>query len=220
MKVNIIIMVTLKLDAKNENKLLVKCEKILRSGGIVISPADTVYGILGDAKNAEAIKKIFSMKNRPQEKAFPIFVKSIAEARKYAYISDIKAKFLASVWPGPVTAVFQHKEKLPKILAGGLSTIGIRIPNHPFLCKLLARLDFPLAQTSANIAGQPSAKNLGEIKKYFGKSKIKPDLVIDGGQIHGEQSTVIDFTGNESIVLRTGLVSKSELDRLLTHVRL
>ncbi len=239
-------------------KVLSQTERILRSGGIVISPTDTVYGILGDATNAEAIKKMFALKQRPQEKAFPIFVKDIATARKYAYISDAKAKFLEKAWLAPLeisrpkaaaaaptggrisngaralTVVFQHKEKLPKILVGGLGTIGIRIPDHEFLLKLLARLDFPLAQTSANVSGKPPAKTTKEIKIYFNDScgRIRvagvkgggalfacPDLLIDGGEINGKPSTVIDFTGKEPIVLRAGLLSKSELDRLLNSVR-
>lgn len=208
-----------KFSVKSEIKLLAKCEKILRSGGIIISPTDTVYGILGDATNAETIKKIFAMKQRPQEKAFPIFVKDIATARKYAYISDEKARFLEKVWPGAVTVVFQRKEKLPPVLTGGFGTIGIRIPDHEFLLKLLARLDFPLAQTSANVSGFPSAKSGGEAKRYFEKSKIKPDLVIDVGESKSEQSTIIDFTQKEPIILRTGLMSKLELDRFLDSMR-
>ncbi len=208
-----------KLTERNFEKVLSGAERILRSGGIVISPTDTVYGILGDATNTEAIKKMFALKQRPQEKAFPIFVKSIPEARKYAYISDAKAKFLEKVWPGPVTIVFQHKEKLPKVLTSGLATIGIRIPDHPLLLKLLARLNFPLVQTSANVSGLPPAKSIDEVRQYFGKSKIKPNLIIDGGEIKGEQSTVIDFTSNEPIVLRTGFISGKELDLLLDSVR-
>lgn len=212
-------MIVSRLNVKSEIKLLAKCEKILRSGGIVISSTDTVYGILGDATSAGAIKKIFALKQRPQEKALPIFVRSIAEAREYAYISDAKAKFLEKVWPGAVTVVFQHKEKLPKVLTGGLGTIGIRIPDHYFLHALLARLDFPLAQTSANVSGLPPARSLVEVKKYFIKAKIKPDFVIDGGEIQGEQSMIIDFTSSGPIILRSGLTSKSELDRLLNSMR-
>lgn len=212
-------MMIVKLNQNNYIKALSLAERILRSGGIVIAPTDTVYGILGDATNAGVIRKMFEMKQRSQEKAFPIFVKDIATARKYAYISDVKAKFLEKVWPGPVTVVFQKKDKLSKTLTGGRDTIGIRIPDHEFLRTLLARLDFPLAQTSANISDKPPAKNITEIKKYFGKAKVKPDLVIDGGEILGEQSTVIDFTGKNLIVLRTGLISRKELDLLLSFVR-
>lgn len=205
------------LQQGSYSKILSQAERILRSGGIVIAPTDTVYGILGNATKAEVIKKIFATKKRPHGKALPIFVKDIIAARRYAYISDAKAKFLEKVWPGPITAIFYHKEKLPKILTGGKDSIGIRIPNHLFLKELLARLDFPLVQTSANFSGFPSAKNMSEVKQYFGKSKIKPDLCIDGGEISGKQSTVADFTRKEPIILRTGLVSRAELDRLFNN---
>lgn len=235
---------TVKLQLGSYSKILSQAERILRSGGIVIVPTDTVYGILGDATKAEVIKKIFAIKKRPGEKVFPIFVRDIAAARRYAYISDAKAKFLEKVWPGPITVIFYHKEKLPKILTGGKDTLGIRIPNHFFVKKLLARLDFPLVQTSANFSGLPPAKSMSEVKQYFEKSKInphtfrgniklrekdlrprgiregvgiKPDLCIDGGEIGGRQSTVVDFTRKESIILRTGLVSRAELDRLFNN---
>ncbi|QQG44962.1 MAG: threonylcarbamoyl-AMP synthase [Candidatus Sungiibacteriota bacterium] len=203
------------MSEKNFRKVLSLTEKILLSGGVLIGPTDTVYGIFGDATKSEVIKKMFAMKKRPEEKAFPIFVKDVAAARKYVYISDAKTKFLEKVWPGPVTAVFHHKEKLPKILTKEFDTLGIRIPSHPFLLELLSRLDFPLAQTSANISGKPPAKNTSTIKRYFEKEKVKPDLVVDGGELSGRPSAVVDFSGTGPILLRSGLVDKRELDRIL-----
>ena len=193
-----------------------QAEAILSSGGVVISPTDTVYGILGSAANESAVSKMFALKNRPAQKAFPVFVRDSAMARHYAYISDAKAKFLERVWPEPVTVVFNHKEKLPKVLTDRLDTIGLRMPHDPFLAELLKRVDAPLAQTSANISNEPPAENIEQIKHYFEKSKIQPDLVIDRGVLHGKPSTVIDFTGNEPIILRTGVVSKEELDRIIS----
>lgn len=236
-------MKTAKLTENSFKKILSAVERVLKSGGVVAVPTDTVYGLIGDATKAEVIKKIFAMKERTVGKALPIFVKSVADARKYAYISDAKAKFLEKAWPapletarpqgpsgaqaragsltgpGPVTAVFHHKEKLPKVLTGGQDTIGVRIPNHPFLLELLSRLDFPLAQTSANISGMPAARSAKNVKIYFGKAKTKPDLAIDGGELEGKPSTVIDFTGKEPVILRTGLVSRAELDKILDSVR-
>lgn len=194
-------------------------ERTLLSGGIVISPTDTVYGILGDATDEEAIKKIFALKKRLKEKAFPIFVKDIAAARKLVYISDAKTKFLEKVWPGPVTVVLHHKDKLPPVLTGGSPTMGIRIPDHDFLLKLLVKLPFPLVQTSANISGKPAAKNLPEIKNYFATELMASDLIIDAGEINSSQSMVIDFTGDRPLVLRTGILSPVELDQLLNYVR-
>lgn len=182
----------------------------------MVAPSDTVYGILGDATKPDVIKKIFALKQRPQEKALPIFVKDIAAARRVAYISDAKAKFLEKVWPGPVTVVFHHKGKLPKVLTGGKDTIGIRIPKHEFLLKLLARLDFSLVQTSVNISGKPPARNPQEYN-LMRRRLVK--LVINGGKLESKSSTVIDFTGKEPMILRTGLVSKEELAQYINFDR-
>lgn len=207
-------MKTIKLTKDLRKDALSQTERILRSGGVVVGPTDTVYGIFCDATNEAAIKNIFALKQRPEEKVLPIFVKDIATARQYAYISDDKAKFLEKVWPGPVTVVFQKKEKLPKILTGGPDTIGIRIPNHPFMLELLSRLDFPLAQTSANISGQTPVKRTKEFINDLTRQRLI-NIIIDGGELAGQASTVIDFTGNEPLVLRSGLVTKQELDRLM-----
>lgn len=236
-------MKVVKLTHQNQKKILSQTERILSSGKVVIVPTDTVYGIIGDASNPEAVKKIFALKQRPQDKAFPIFVKNVNEARKIAYISDKKAEFLEKIWPAPLeisrpkaadatpsvgrisngaralTVIFQHKEKLPKVLTGGKDTIGIRIPNHSLLLELLSRLDFPLAQTSANIFGKPIAKNIKEIKEYFGRAEAKPDLIIDGGEVAGKSSTVIDYTGKEPMILRTGVITREKLDQVLESVK-
>ena len=207
---------TVRLNKASYGKVLSAAQRTLRWGGTVVAPTDTVYGILGDATKTEVIKKIFAMKGRPKQKALPIFVKDIAAARKYAYISDAKTKFLERIWPGPITVVFNHKEKLPKVLAGKEDTIAIRIPKHPLILELSARLDFPLVQTSANISNKPPAKDMKEIKSYFSKARVKPNLVISSGKITGQSSTVIDYTGKEPIILRTGPMSRTELDRMLS----
>lgn len=199
----------------NKFPILFETEQILRSGNIVVAPTDTVYGILGDATNELVIKKIFALKKRSMEKAFPIFIKDITFARKLAYVSDAKAQFLESVWPGSTTVVFHHKEKLPKLLTGGLETLGMRIPKYPFLQELLQKIDFPLVQTSANISDRVPAKNIAEVQEYFAESEIKPDLVVDGGQIEGSPSAVINFTGSTPTILRSGHLSLEELNRML-----
>lgn len=203
------------LNGENTDAVLAETEAMIRSGEVAAVPTDTVYGLVCDARNDGAVRRMFAIKKRPQEKAFPIFVKDIATARRYAYISDVKAKFLEKVWPGPVTVVFQHKEKLPPVLTGSKQTLGIRIPDHPFLLELLGCLDFPLAQTSANILDKPAAKTAAEAAQYFTDEKEQPDLVIDGGQVKGTSSTAVDFTGNQPIILRAGPVTKSDLDVLL-----
>ena len=194
---------------------LIRVEEILRAGGVAIVPTDTVYGIIADATNEEAVKKVFLLKQRPLEKSLPVFVKDIAMARWFAYISDSKAQFLERIWPGDVTIVFHHKEKFPSILTGGGDTIALRIPNHKFLLQLLTQLDRPIVQSSANIAGFPPAKNIEELRMYFSSRDPQPDLVVDAGMIQGNASTILDFTHSDLRVVRTGLITKEELDRIL-----
>ncbi|TSC78115.1 MAG: tRNA threonylcarbamoyladenosine biosynthesis protein [Parcubacteria group bacterium Gr01-1014_33] len=204
-----------RLNEHTYQETLSGAKETLSSGGVMVAPTDTIYGILGDARNEEAIKKIFALKKRPSEKVFPIFVRDIPVARTLAYISDAKSRFLERIWPGQVTVLFHHKENLPPVLTGGSDKIGIRIPDYPWLLELLQKLDFPLVQTSANISNESPAKDIEEIKKYFDDIAFQPDLVIDAGEIKGASSTVVDFSGREAIVLRSGLVSKEELDRIL-----
>lgn len=194
---------------------LIRSVAVLRAGGVVVAPTDTVYGLLCDGANAAAVEKMFAIKHRSREKAFPIFARDIAAARQYAYIADAKAKFLEKIWPGAVTAVFHHKEKLPVALTGGRDTIGMRIPDHPFIMALLAKMDTPLAQTSANISDASPAHTAAEAAAYFEGQEIKPDLIVDGGTVSGVASTVVDCTGVAPLILRSGVVSKSDIDRLL-----
>lgn len=207
------------LTPENIEEIISQCERILTAGGIVITPTDTIYGIVGRADRYSAVKKIFALKKRPAQKAFPIFVKSVREARKFAYISDKKTDVLEKIWPGGVSVVFHHKEKLPRTLVGGSDTLGIRIPNYPFLLTLLNRLKFPLTQTSANVSGKPPARNLRDLEEYFGASGIPIDLAIDAGNLDGKQSTVLNFTKNEPTVLRMGIIAREELDGMLRRLR-
>ncbi len=200
----------------SQDKLCSRVTEMIRQGAVIAGPSDTVYGLFADATSEQAIRKMFAIKKRPEEKAFPIWVKDIVTARKFAYISDAKVRFLEKVWPGQVTVVFQHKEKLPQVLTGGKDTIGIRIPNHPFLLDLLKRLDTPLAQTSANVSGKPPAKTAQGAIAYFEEQEHQPDLVIDGGEVAGIASTVIDFTGKDPLILRMGMMTKRELDEIIS----
>lgn len=211
-------METAVLQENTQAYLLMRAASILKSGGIIVCPTDTVYGILCDATKEQAIEKIFALKKRANGKALPVFVRDIPMARRYAYISDEKAKFLERVWPGAVTILFDHKEKLPTILTGGSSKIGMRIPDSAYLLELLSRCDFPVAQTSANISGAVSAKNVFEIRGYFTDISCQPDLVIDGGEIENSPSAVCDFTGPKPIIARTGMITKTQLDELLGGV--
>ena len=196
-----------------------RAEAVIKDGGLVVAPTDTVYGIMGDATQATVIERLYELKQRPHEKAFPVFVRDIAMARWFAYISDVKAQFLTTIWPGPVTAIFHHKEKLPPILTVSGDTIGLRMPNAPFIRSLLNRLQIPLVQSSANISGSNPATTVEDIMSLFDTQEQKPDLVIDGGEIKGASSSVIDFTANEPRLIRSGLMNKNEFELLCVRLK-
>lgn len=199
-------------------KALEKSVSVITNGGFVVIPTDTVYGIVGDATQAKTIERLFALKARPKEKAFPVFVRDIAMARRLAYISDAKARFLEHIWPGALTVIFYHKEKLPSVITAGKNTIAMRIPQSVFALVLLDRIDIPLVQSSANISGMPAAKNSEDIIASFANQKQKPDLVIDGGEIMGMPSTIIDFTANQPRLVRSGVMTKEDIDLLFQNL--
>ena len=204
-------MITVSIDEKNAVE---KTIGVIASGGLAVLPTDTVYGIVGDATKEHVILNLFLFKKRSKKKPFSIFVRDITMARRYAYISDSKAKFLEKIWPGGIIALMHHKEKLPSVLTAGGDSIGIRIPDHPFLREILSHIDYPLIQTSANFSGDTPACDGKDAKNYFQRLKIKPELIIDGGKTFRATSAVIDLTKEIPLILRTGLMSKRELDRM------
>lgn len=206
---------TIALGELTRASALLRARTLIRQGSVVAVPTDTVYGLVADAANEDAVEKVFRIKGRSRAKALGVFVKDIPAARRIAYISDAKARFLNRIWPGPVTVVFKHKEKFSARLTGGGDTIGIRIPDYPFLASLLARLDTALVQTSANAAGMPPAMSADQVKTYFQNERDRPDLIIDGLTLRGTPSSVVDFTGARPLISRAGPISKSDLDAMI-----
>lgn len=203
---------------KNQEQALDKAEAVIKKGGLVAVPTDTVYGIIGDATNKDVVKLLYELKQRPKEKAFPVFVRDIAMARWFAYISDAKAKFLERVWPGGVSIVFHHKEKLPRNVTAGSDTIALRVPDHVLLSAILARTGIPLVQSSANISGMPPATTAQEVIALFEQQKEKPVLIIDGEETPGTPSLIIDLTTNSPRIIRGGSMNKKRFDMLVKEL--
>jgi L-threonylcarbamoyladenylate synthase len=196
---------TLKVSSQKLKNIIQETAKFLKEGNIIISPTDTVYGLLCDATNKKAVEKIFRIKKRPKAKPIPIFVKDIKMAKKLAFVDKKKEKFLKKVWPGKVTVVLKRKQNcgLPKIIFSKEKTIGLRIPNYNLINTLLKKLSIPLTATSANISGKLASIRIKEIKKQFKKEKEKPDLILDAGNLKFSlPSIVIDLTGKKIKILR------------------
>lgn len=198
--------------------VLFEAVKAVKAGKVIVYPTDTVYGIGGNGLDVKLAQKIYRIKKHPLEKAMILIVRDIAMARKCAYIDLWTEGVLADLWPGPVTVVLHKKDSVPDEIAGGRETIALRLPNFRFVNELMRQVDFPLIFTSANISGDPSQpKILGRFLEALQGEKVKPDLVIDAGELPaGEPSTVIDLTDRKNpVVVRRGILSRDKLEQLL-----
>lgn len=186
---------------------------VLKYGGVIVYPTDTLYGLGGNALNVVAIERVFKIKQRNLSKPLPIIVKNMLWANELAYITGKNEKFLKKAWPGKVTAVLPKKNIVPAILTSGANSIGVRIPDHQFVDKLLGQFGYPLISTSANISGEEPTNDINEIIEIFSKSQIRPDLIIDVGILpKSEPSMIVDLTSDKPKILR---ISPTKPDKLL-----
>ena len=185
----------LKVDQRNLKTIVKITVKSIKQGEVVVCPTDTVYGLLADATNEKAIKKLLKIKKRRTQKPIPIFVKDLKTAKRLAQINKNQEKFLRKVWPGKVTTVLKRKNKLPKILFTERKTIGLRIPKYKLVQDLFKKLNCPLTGTSANISGKSPSGNFKEVVLQFKGKKYQPDFIVDAGNLKpGKPSTVLDLT--------------------------
>lgn len=183
-------------------------QDILKQGGLVAFPTDTVYGLGVPAFNGKAIESIYWAKNRPLEKSIPILIGELDDLLKVAINIPEKAlKLAACFWPGPLTLVVQKRPELPEQVSAS-QTVGARVPDHSIARQLLIQVG-PMAVTSANISGQASPSTADEVLSQL-SGRI--GLVLDGGKTPGGiPSTVVDCTGIELRILREGPISKDEI---------
>ncbi len=192
---------------------------LLRAGGIVALPTDTVYGIAADLALPDAIERLFAAKQRPPEKAVAVLLADAEQAAELGEVSPAAAVLAQRFWPGGLTLVLpvRPQARLPRILADGTPTIGVRVPDHATPRALAGALG-PLPTTSANRSGEPDARDAGEILERLGESLA---LVIDGGPIRGgPSSTVVDCTLDWPSILRDGAIPSATIAAALTEAGL
>jgi L-threonylcarbamoyladenylate synthase len=180
----------------------------LKQGGLVAFPTDTVYGLGALAFDPISIERLYAVKGRESSKAIPILICDMRELSQVAASTDSRPRRLAErFWPGPLTLVVPRHPSLPEVLTP-YPTVGVRMPDHPVALAFIKRTG-PLAVTSANLSGQPSATTAGEVLAYL-RGRI--DLVLDGGPTPGGiPSTVVDCSGPELAILRQGPITLEEL---------
>ncbi len=188
---------------------------ILKSGGLVAFPTDTVYGLGCLALDGKAVESIYIAKDRPAEKAIPILIGEIMDTIKVALDFPQSARLLAfRFWPGPLTCILPKKPTLPEAVSA-TPTVGIRIPDQGF-ARVLLRAAGPMAVTSANISGRPSPSTAKEV---YAQLKGRIPLIIDGGTTPGGvPSTVVDCTTKEIKILREGPISEDEIRHTLQNI--
>jgi len=186
---------------------------VIKRGGVIVFPTDTVYGLGADATNEGAVKKIFKIKKRPEDKPVPLLISDLEMAKKLSYFDKKTEEILLSVWPGSITVLLQAKGGiLPWLITAGRQTIGLRIPDYKIAHFLAVKCGVPLVATSANMSGKPASNKISEVIAQFEKASYKPDLILDAGDLkHSEPSTVLDLSKGKPIISRVGLVNKKKL---------
>lgn len=193
---------------------------IMRGGGLVAVPTETVYGLAGNGLDEKAVAEIYEVKGRPEVKPLSLMVHDAASMERYCEIVPPQAYTLAKkFWPGPLTIVMKAKPCVPEIVRAGGETVGLRCPDHPLTLELLEKSGVPFAAPSANPSGEPSPKNADSVLKYF-DGKI--DAVLDGGECGiGCESTLIDLSRTPYRILRQGALPADEIaDALVDSMKI
>lgn len=190
--------------------------KIIKEGGIVIFPTETVYGIGTNGLDKEAIKKLYEVKQRPLNKPISLLVSNIEMVNQVAKnISKLEYKIMQNFFPGPLTIILEKKDIVPDILTANTNTVGIRMPSGEIARKLIEYAGVPIATPSANISGKPSGTNIKDIQKDF---EGKVDYFIDNGESKlGIPSTIVRVINNEVHILRHGSISKEEINNIVKN---
>jgi L-threonylcarbamoyladenylate synthase len=208
-----------RVSENNFDAVLNEAAAIIRSGGTIAFPTETVYGLGADGLNPEAVRKIFEAKERPPGNPLSLLVHSREDVKKVAKNIPEKAfKLMDIFWPGPLTIVLEKNDAVPQITSGNLPSIGVRMPDHRIALELVKRAGTPLAAPSANLSGRPSPSLATHVVADL-TGRI--DAIIDGGEAAiGLESTVIDTTVEPPVVLRPGAVGIKELEEIIGKVRL
>jgi L-threonylcarbamoyladenylate synthase len=183
---------------------------ILRQGGIVAYPTDTVYGLGASMSIPCAVQRVFQAKQRPQDMALPLLVANVSQIAELAgQVTPVARRLIDSFLPGALTIVLPASGTVPDIVTAGGNTVALRIPDHPVPIALIEGIGTPLVGTSANVSGESSPLTAAEVRSQFDD---EIDIIIDeGGHCAGRESTIVDLTGETPVILREGAISTEAL---------
>lgn len=208
----------LKINSEEfQSSQLEEAATILKNGGLVAFPTETVYGLGADGLNKEASSKIYSAKGRPSDNPLILHIAHLDALKELTSdCPEIGYKLAEAFWPGPLTMIFNKSEKVPLSTTGGLNTVAIRMPSHPIAYELIRQSGVYIAAPSANISGRPSPTRAEHVIEDM-DGRI--DMIIDGGEVNiGLESTIIDITGPVPTILRPGYITASMVEEITGKV--
>lgn len=207
-----------RVDSNRPDRDIVrKCATIVRAGGLVAFPTETVYGLGADARSSEAVTNIFAAKGRPSDNPLIVHTADAEQAFALArHVPYIALELARRFWPGPLTLILHKADGLPGQTTAGLDTFGVRVPSHPVALMLLSEAKVPIAAPSANASGKPSPTCANHvIDDLWGKI----DAILDGGPTDiGLESTVLDLTVSPPLILRPGGVTIEQIREIVPDV--
>lgn len=214
------------VDFKNEQdmtehdkEVIMEAGSILKNGGLVAFPTETVYGLGGDGLDKKASEKIYAAKGRPSDNPLIVHIADIQAMEVLAGdIPETAWQLAGKFWPGPMTMILNKKDIVPYETTGGLDTVAIRFPSHPVACALIKASGTYIAAPSANTSGRPSPTLASHVREDM-DGKI--DMIVDGGRVGiGIESTIVDVTGEVPMILRPGYITKEMLEAVVGHVEI
>ena len=204
----------IELDPRNPSgEILARAAEVLRGGGLVAFPTETVYGLGANALNPEAVKGIYRAKGRPSDNPLILHLSRVEQAEPLVCVDERARRLMRAFWPGPLTLVLRARDVVPMEARGGLSTAALRMPSHPVASALIDAAGFPLAAPSANVSGRPSPTDAETVWRDL-RGRI--EMILDGGPVSvGIESTVIDVSEELPLLLRPGGMPAEEIEAFL-----
>ncbi len=196
---------------------LQRASEVLKCGGVIGIPTDTVYGIAANALDERAVDKVFNLKGREDTSPIPVLVGTVEDLHRYGReVPDEAVALAEAFWPGQLTIVVPKADIIPLVVSGGLDTVGLRIADHPVPRELVTALGAPITATSANISGTDALSSATSVLEQLGS---RLDMVFDGGELPpSKPSTVVDATVSPPRILREGAVPRAAIEQVTGSV--
>ena len=196
------------INNRLSKKTVQKIVSLLKDGGIIVYPTETAYAIGGDARNKEAIKKIYRIKKRSEKLPLPVIVGSLEQAKKFAFFDSVSLKLAKKYWPGALTLILKKKKVIPSILTAGKQNIAIRVSGNSIARIIAKELGGPIISTSANDSTKKECYSIKAINKQISNLEKKVELIVNVGKLPTvKPSTIIKATSNKIVLLRRGSVT-------------